>query len=153
MGFCLSEIHLCHFLSLSLLNNLPHSSHFIMLVVCSVAPWSSLAKSLSSPSLLYLCLDVVAASYHSSSSTLISLRSFLIMSLHLLRGPPRGHGWGSQPNRLTFGVQWSGILATCPKPLKPALHHFGGSCLRVTPSSSDVSWYYVLQPLLLVWNA
>ena len=56
---------------------------------------TSTSLHFSNPALhivFYPALDFTASSYHSSSATSISLRSFLITSLHLFLGPHLGCG-------------------------------------------------------------
>ena len=109
---------MCLFLSPSLLNDLLHSRHMTGVDVEDDAPRCCVVAldSSSAPRQVvrHPRLDLIASLYQSSSGTLISCKSALITSRHLLLGPPLGQGCGSHPNRHLFGVRLSGIRARWP---------------------------------------
>ena len=117
MGFGLSRVHLCLFLSPSLRNDLPHSWHRTCFDCCTWALCSSLMY-LSLTASRYIarhpCLDDMASSSHSSSAIPLSRRSVLMTSLHLFLGPPLGRGCGSHPKRHLHEVRVVGIRARWP---------------------------------------
>ena len=60
--------------------------------------------------------------YHLSSGIPRCFKSLRMVSLHLLRGPPCGRGWGGHPNSVIFGIRWFGILARCHSQSNLPLH-------------------------------
>ncbi len=122
-------MHLCFFLSLSLLNFLPHASHATSLndtdclvMRCGVSIISS------TPSLhnaIHPDLDLLATSYHSFSLTFTSLRSLLTTSLHLLlHNPPPPWAWTAQPTKQNgFGDPVIRHACHVAQPLQLSPHH------------------------------
>ncbi len=104
-GLLLSAAHLYRALSPFRPNCRPHTSHSTFLSPLSLplccASWCLIRFSLQA--LLHFPLSW--ATLYQSSPTCTACMSFLIMSLHLLRGPPQGLFCGNHPKRHSMGSQ------------------------------------------------